>query len=177
MSIKTTTAKSILIGLMAQSCACGIKDRLDYRLGKKDRPTFELGQIKVDSVLLPDTLEFIQELNKRNKEYVIDFTEMNVVDTMPSLQVGICFYFNKIEILNRRFSDIKKKLIIFHELGHCILKLEHEPENSNTIMQPVLINDDQYIKDNWPQLVETMINSTNKIKFELYNDRKFDYGK
>lgn len=156
--------------------SCAYKDLADYRPKQKDRPAYQLGQLKIDSWLLPDTLDFIEELNKRHMEYVIDFQEINAVDKISDNIVGLCTYFNKVDILKRELLPYELKLVIFHELGHCILKLDHTPENSLQIMQPTVINDEYYLKQHWKALVETLMTSTNKIDLELYKG-KDSYGK
>jgi len=64
-------------------------------------------------------LEFIEELNKRHIEYVIDFEEINVVNEISDNIVGLCTYFKKVDILRRDLLPYELKLIVFHELGHA----------------------------------------------------------
>lgn len=75
------------------------------------------------------------------------------VDSMPDDAVGLCYafvysngkpYFRKIEIL-KSFWDTAtpqtKRVLVYHELGHCALDLNHKPVNSPTIMAPYVLSD------------------------------------
>jgi hypothetical protein len=169
--------KSILIGLTSILMSCAYKDIADHRPGKKHRPEYSLDRLNIDPWIKPATMEFIEELNKRHIEYVIDFEEINVVNEISDNIVGLCTYFKKVDILKRDLLPYELRLIVFHELGHCILKLDHLAADSMQIMQPTVINNEYYLKTNWEALIETLMTSTNKINFEFHNDKKVSYGK
>lgn len=80
--------------------------------------------------------------------------------------VGVCIdYFNErtgetvyreIQIRRKDYSDVCLRNLMFHELGHCILNLEHTEPNSGTIMQPSFSCSDEEILYNWPNKVRQL---------------------
>lgn len=58
-------------------------------------------------------------------------------------------------------TDISKKTLVYHELAHCILDLDHV-DNGYMIMAPS-IPEPQYLSNNWDCLVEQMFKNTNGI--------------
>jgi len=51
-----------------------------------------------------------------------------------------------------------KKTLLFHELGHCALNLDHTLDNSGSIMQPILLND-QSASLLWLDLVKELFSA------------------
>lgn len=95
-----------------------------------------------------------------------------------STKVGVCIKYSsgEREILIREsawntFSDRKKEILIFHELGHCALNREHDNTLRNdkkvSIMNSSLLNQDlySYLEDSY--LIELFQNSKDDIFFEI----------
>lgn len=84
-------------------------------------------------------------------------TEITFVPEFKDGVVGICYFLkNKVEISREywnRASDLQKELLVFHELGHCVLHYYGHNEQwiirdkeaiPNSIMYPYLISDKIY---------------------------------
>lgn len=74
----------------------------------------------------------------------IQFEFSDVIISNGSEAAGICYpYLNKVPKIFiskkvwTRISDITRKLLIYHELGHCLLDMEHVT-NRYHIMNPYL---------------------------------------
>lgn len=84
----------------------------------------------------------VQEVFKDEKLYVI----------------GYCTSDGKI-VLNENawayFSDVEKRALVFHELGHCILNLGHSDLAALNLMAPQILTETQ-LTTNWPLLVEKL---------------------
>jgi hypothetical protein len=63
-------------------------------------------------------------------------------------------------VVKQNDSAIALKAIVYHELGHCILGLEHTSQESETLMSPIMMSDDYY-ENNWDVLVKNMCNKFN----------------
>ena len=59
--------------------------------------------------------------------------------------------------------------LIYHELGHCLLDLEHEasPPDRPKMMNPALYDNQVYV-DNWDKMVEEEFSIPNLALFEEY---------
>lgn len=88
--------------------------------------------------------EFIDDLNLRNRRVSYSGIAIKFDKMKSSNNVGECHYsYPKHTVkINRTFWDVSsnttKKIIIYHELGHCMLYKEHS-EKLNSINQPVSI--------------------------------------
>lgn len=76
--------------------------------------------------------------------------------------VGMCLYWtvngtiSKSNItISHMDSAIKTKALLYHELGHCVLGLGHTEQDPQTMMSPIM-NDDEFYKKNWDGLVQDM---------------------
>lgn len=52
-----------------------------------------------------------------------------------------------------------KRLLVYHELGHCVLDLSHTAQDSETIMQPILMSDGEINSIGWDNLVDQEFNT------------------
>ena len=57
-------------------------------------------------------------------------------------------------------TDLQKKQLIFHELGHCVLNLSHSPDGLMQSKMPLT----HKIRENWETWVEEMFNIKEKLK-------------
>ena len=84
-------------------------------------------------------------------------------------RVGVCNTFSygnrltKSNITVRRYNEyVIQKGLVFHELGHCVLGLDHTEGDAFTIMSSSispLINNPSYFEKIWDSLVEEMCTS------------------
>lgn len=58
-------------------------------------------------------------------------------------------------IVEKQSSLIKMKAVLYHELGHCVLGLNHTEQEPKTIMSPQM-HHELYYQENWDQLVKDM---------------------
>ena len=54
-----------------------------------------------------------------------------------------------------RESLIKNKAVLFHELGHCVLLLDHAPEDSINLMAPS-IPGPLFLSENWQEMLRKL---------------------
>jgi len=78
--------------------------------------------------------------------------------------VGICSSYGDEEDLmyttilisdSLKTSPIQLRAVVYHELGHCVLRMEHSPQSPPTIMSPMMSSEIFY-KRNWDRLVRNL---------------------
>lgn len=62
------------------------------------------------------------------------------------------------------WSETYTKYVIYHELGHCLTNLKHIKEFG--IMSPYIIADDEFIEDNWDDLVSHMFTGEPEVELD-----------
>lgn len=93
--------------------------------------------------------EFAPYLESFSNIYDKDVSNITIYfDNLPNKTVGICYYKDKEIRIDKTFWDQSttygREELIFHELGHCVLRLDHnddmieDPSNSYMAM-PVSI--------------------------------------
>jgi len=96
-------------------------------------------------------------LDQRVKEYVRRFESACGVDSyvkihfkrdLPGSQIGLCRRWTKEVFLSEPFweisTDLQREMLVFHELGHCVLNQFLHRDNS--IMQAFMMSDAHYWK-------------------------------
>lgn len=96
---------------------------------------------------------------------------ISFVDEMQDYAVGLCYIwqfsngkeaYREIKLLRSYWDKAtpqSKRVLIYHELGHCALSQEHAPVNSPRIMAPsVLLDKVSYLS--WYSLVKDLFNPT-----------------
>lgn len=82
--------------------------------------------------------------------------QMYFDDKMPSdITVAYCVPGERVVVSRKKWETlepIEKKVLIFHELGHCALNMDHTSKDSVDIMTPELL-DPELASDNWGYLV------------------------
>lgn len=72
---------------------------------------------------------------------------------------GIFYSEIRIDEIYRLYDfPLTKKALLYHELGHCLLGLEHKEVQPPVIMNPSLLLE-IYYKANWTKLVDELFNS------------------
>lgn len=76
--------------------------------------------------------------------------------------VGVCNIYTvngkivRTNIIMQDMGDhLLNKALLYHELGHCVLNLDHTEQDPQTIMSPYISNS-KFYKSNWDELVENM---------------------
>ena len=124
---------------------------------------------QVDDELKPYYEQFVNDAGIRRTKLNTGLETVKVVNEIESPDkdkgtrvIGVCiwhYYDNgvavrNIEIVKSLLSDpIQLRLVVYHELGHCLLNLDHTPNNSKQIMDPISNLSDEYVTQNWNDLV------------------------
>lgn len=128
----------------------------------------------IDPCLQPSVESFIADCHKYRKRrmlrnyYAIDSIYYdNLLDDpfLPNV-IGGCSVEDGIVVIDQSIVTASAiKLIVYHELGHCVLLLDHDDMNRLSIMNSRLrINDTHFYFDSWETLVENMFKSKNKFE-------------
>ena len=136
---------------------------------------------------LVDIVEKFESFSDRKiDDLIISFDEINI-QTEETKVIGYCHYkgfhkqkFNKIEfqdtpviILDRatwnRAHPVQKESLLFHELGHCILKKDHDVSlNSdgypNSLMYPIILPNSLYV-EYYPSYMEDLFKKSSDLFF------------
>lgn len=109
-------------------------------------------QVSIDSQFQPYVNAFVQEGHKQGRDITID----NLIITFNHIDqhLGECnmydhgttgiptIYINEVQW--NYYSETSRKVMIFHEMGHCVLWREHSA-SFYSIMYPYLLGDSMYI--------------------------------
>lgn len=83
----------------------------------------------------PDTPEFEKYVTKFEQEFNVDTFNIPIhFKKLDGAEVGMCYLFQfkywRSIAISKEFwddaSDTEKELLIYHELGHCVMELEHD---------------------------------------------------
>lgn len=110
--------------------------------------------------------EFYSKADSLKHALTHDTREIKFVDSLASQGdsvIGVCItytqgdveVYRELELLSSFWSTASlqsRHTLLFHELGHCALDLNHVPEGSGAIMEPIILND-SFAQSNWPSLV------------------------
>lgn len=147
-------------------------------------PTAPKGPTKVNPELKAIWDDFQADAPKHNASLQAGLQDVDWVDTLDSSgqqngahTIGLCYWImyndgtkaSHIRILKYPYEDgstpwdpLQLRTTVYHELGHCLLGLEHTPQNSYQIMDPVVSLTTEQMEDNW----------TNLVNFEFASERK-----
>ena len=62
------------------------------------------------------------------------------------------------DLFSKATDSLALKEIVYHELGHCLLNLEHAQQNPHTIMSPQMSLDGKWLSSHWQDLVKGLFN-------------------
>lgn len=90
----------------------------------------ESKSVWIDNSVLPYVDEFILEAKKRGKDVVPKIMDMEFIGFSRNLKFPIAGYVKKgdsVLVLNEsiKFDSILFRAVVFHELGHAVLGLDH----------------------------------------------------
>ncbi|CAB5221113.1 hypothetical protein UFOVP244_84 [uncultured Caudovirales phage] len=119
----------------------------------------------VDPDLYSTVMDFFRDAKAHRADYCPRLNGITMVDTVAdmgyepgSLVIGVCKWPRQINILRPYWyqaSPTLRAALIYHELGHCLLNLDHSsPENIN-IMAPVILSE-EILEDHWSALVDKL---------------------
>lgn len=111
--------------------------------------------------------EFYASASWLKKPVSREIKRIYFVDSMPDYTVGLCYiytysdgrpYFREIQMLKSFWdaaSPQTKRVLVYHELGHCALNQAHEPVDSFKIMEPYVLTD-EVSSPRWYSLVKDL---------------------
>ena len=121
--------------------------------------------MSVDPALYVYVVDFIAESRIAGRPVQIDNLSVRFTNALPDNILGNCTPYNRgvdgrpAVLINTAYweyeSDTFKKVVVFHELGHCVLWRPHVltylgPNNNITsIMYPSINTDISVYADNW----------------------------
>lgn len=117
------------------------------------------GPVKIEEAALPYVVEFVAEAARRNVGVSLRGLEV-VFHDYPKTDdtAGSCAYLQRRVRLNRAYWEVaeinERRLLVYHELGHCLLLRAHTPDEVRAVMAPRLF----VIRDNreWPALLDVL---------------------
>lgn len=133
--------------------SCGMDERIMPEKPHKKQLIFQVEELKPyidmferDSAIYGDAL-VVDDL-------IIGFGEADV-EGDDHFTLGVCYRATNrtpeivLDINHwEKMSDTRRMLLVYHELGHCVLNRSHiEEEDYDSIMNPILISTSQYEED------------------------------
>lgn len=121
-------------------------------------------------IINPELSKYIQEFTSdcgNHGANLANLTALRYVNFTDDIDgeggsVGVCWqgvstynylWFTSIEV-KRMPTEIEQKALMYHELGHCVLALDHVPD---TIMSTNMLGAEAYSAD-WDNMVEALCN-------------------
>lgn len=158
-----------LLLLTALVCSCGNNsDWFHESRLTSSRSTYSLPNRNIDPLTLSTIEDFKLEAANRgielsllDKLYIVEF---NNIEGDRAI-VGICrtyidtngtLVYSRITIrpdFKDKIETYLFKALVFHELGHCILEKDHEPDDPKVIMSPHM-GSGAYYELNWTELLD-----------------------
>lgn len=175
--------KVILIAtLVASSCGSTESDnpKSKDRTYNEVHRDYYLPELNIDSRLEGFVQEFVAEADKRNANHL----DVELIRTLKFAKLGddiagVCRTWrwavgegiSHLEIMvDEEFKSLKPewmvRALLFHEMGHCLLRLEHSEEEPRVIMHPRLQRNNYYEK-NWKWLLDDLFKGTKAMFDEI----------
>lgn len=110
----------------------------------------------VDEKLWPFFEQFEAEAKQRG--FSINLVTQQIqarIEPIPAPNVGLCNRAtnNRVIVIDQDFwenrSELKRELLVFHELGHCSLNLEHREDNAGGICNSIMRSGHEGCVDNY----------------------------
>lgn len=171
--------KKLATGAALFLSACGAEERLRVSTRPQDISFDQYLTSVVDGPIRPHFVEFI-EFCKLSTESDADTCLANLgklkdvrlksgaIDESNPTVIGLCeIGINRTVTIRSDFFDhrsIAFKALIWHELGHCLLDLDHIDGTDNHIMNPYLPSN-KALQSSWAYFVKDFF--TSKVKLSL----------
>ena len=104
-------------------------------------------KVKYDKAFEEYVSDFEDDWGLDIKDLVIEFGEIKQNDDTSTVTLGICKRRNNTTpniVIDPttwpNLAETRKKLLIYHEIGHCVLHRAHIKGTNTSIMNPILIN-------------------------------------
>lgn len=113
---------------------------------------------RMDDVIAPYVEEFSHDATSYNRTC----TKVRDIILSDNVKTGIAGYCQSrfAVVLSRTFwataDEWERRTLVYHELGHCSLDLDHTDEETLAIMNPYILP--SYLAEkHWPQLVKVLM--------------------
>lgn len=115
----------------------------------------------IDRELMPYVHGFMEDCHRYGADLSAagQLQRVSMVNDIEGDNVGVCWthmsrslkllWYSTIEV-TKMGSEIEQQALIYHELGHCVLGLDHVPDS---IMAPFIL-DKPILEAKWDKLVE-----------------------
>jgi hypothetical protein len=160
--------KYLLLTALAVT-ACGTEESDDWRRLSQEQPPPSF-KVEEPTQTLKQILDnFLHDCGTTYEADVSDVSKLEFIrygdpatEENPT-RVGVCLSYHyssgklyKSNITVKQMgTPVRMKALLYHELGHCVLGLDHTDQESKTIMSPFMHNDSFY-EENWDKLVKDM---------------------
>jgi len=110
----------------------------------------------VDEKLWPFFEQF--EVEAKQRGLTINLVTQQIqatIESIPAPNIGLCNRAtnNRVIVIDQDFwtnrSELKRELIVFHELGHCSLNLEHREDNAGGVCKSIMRSGHEGCVDNY----------------------------
>lgn len=102
-------------------------------------------------------MEFVDDIEM--EERAVAYCELSIANKFIPRIAFLRSYWNN-------SSNTTKELLMFHELGHCLLNYNHVTSNSNDIMFPTII-DPTYYRENRDAVLDKFFDPSNRPMWDV----------
>jgi len=162
----------VLLSVFLVSCGSDFLDASSIHIVPDSTPTVNKDRPSVDQdeALIEITDQFYADAERYGKSTDRSLDSISFVNGFKNQKertVGLCSTFNydngalarkTITILASYWKDatpLCKQSLMYHELGHCALDLDHTADTAKSIMRPSVFCDD-YAETHWKELVKEL---------------------
>lgn len=141
--------------LLLSGCSAGVTT-VTYNRRVQHRPcTVNSISPRIDSEILPFVKEFVKDANAYDAS-CFGVKDVIVLENVKDEIAGYCIP-HFVVVMSQSFWDSastwEKRTLVYHELGHCALDLDHTDEEE--IMNPYVLNE-RTASTNWQSLVRKL---------------------
>lgn len=163
-SILILLSKISYIALTFSLLSCGAVGSLSEDYIPKNYT--DLPDLELDPILFQYVREFEKEAKSRGLDisYRLDKLRQLTWDSLERPKVGTCtshsnsigtMVWTRVVVSPKLTNNTYIRAVMFHELGHCVLGLDHRGGEIASIMSPSLTNK-TYYDNNWELLVDDL---------------------
>jgi len=171
---KVRLINKFFILICAVFYSCGAEDPDDWirKLGEKsDFPRQEPSVESIEQIVN----SFIHDCGTMHGADISNLSKIEyirygdpIIDGKQNV-AGVCTSWNSANgsviksniVIKKLDSAISAKVLLYHELGHCVLELGHTQQDPGTIMSPSML-DERYYQENWTTLVKDLCTKYSK---------------